>query len=243
VVSDSLAQHLWPGQDPIGKRLGSADPAHRDWLEVVGVVEEIHFKFNPNPGTHWQIYRPMAQTGGNYFAVVVRTSVPPETVGKALQEAVRRVDPDQAIYGVISVDQMLESFSRGSSLMTNGLLVMAISGLLLSTLGLYAVVGSLVSERTNEIGVRMALGAATVDVVGMILRQGARLALLGIALGVAGAWGLGRVLASAMPGIEGASLAVVPACAAFLAVVTLLACWLPARRAARVDPTTALRAE
>ena len=243
IVDDSLAEHLWPGQDPIGQRLGGPDPKHRDWLQVVGVVEEIHFKFNPNPGTHWQIYRPMAQTGGNYFAVVVRTSVPPETIGTALREAVRRVDPDQAVYEVISVDQMLEGFTRGSTLMTYGLLVMAISGLLLSTLGLYAVVAGLVSERTNEIGIRMALGAEAGAVVGMIVRQGARLALLGIVLGVAGAWGLRRVLASSMPGMDGGGFYVVPVCAALLAATTLLACWLPARRAALIDPTKALRAE
>jgi len=243
IVSDSLAQHLWPGASPLGRRIGGPDPAHRDWMEVVGVVPEIQFKFNPNPATHWQIYRPMAQTGGNYFAIVVRTSVPPDTLAEPLRQAVRRVDPDQAVYSVASVDQELENFTRGSSVMTNGLTVMALAGLLLSTLGLYGVVASLVSERTNEIGVRMAMGARSGEVVWLILRQGARLALLGIALGSAGAWGAGRLIASMLAGVESQGAVVVTLCALLLGAVTLLACWLPARRAAKVDPMTALRAE
>ena len=243
IIDQPLAQHFWPGESPLGKRIGGADPSHRDWLEVVGVVNEVAFKFNPNPGTHWQIYRPMAQTGGNYFAIVARTSVAPETLAEPLRHAVFRVDPDQAISDISSVDQMLASINSSGSILTNGLLVMAISGLLLSALGLYGVIANLVVERAKEIGIRVALGAQLHEVVGLVLGQGMRLAMAGMVIGVAGAWALARLLRNFMPGMLGQDPLVVAGCSVLLVSVTLAACWLPARRAARVNPIIALRTE
>ncbi|MFI5337042.1 MAG: ADOP family duplicated permease [Opitutales bacterium] len=243
IIDDALARQFWPNENPLGKRIGSTDPAKRDWLEVVGVVNEVSFKFNPEPTSHLQVYRPMAQTGGNYFAVVARTSVAPESLVEALRQAVRRVDPDQAVYNISSVDQMLEGFSNSGRVLTNGLLVMAVSGLLLSTLGLYGVIAHLVLERTREIGIRVALGARVSEVVWLVLGQGVRLAALGVVLGMAGAWALARLFGSFMPGMLGQDPLVVAACSVLLFGVALLACWLPAQRAAKVDPITALRAE
>ncbi|HXP60297.1 MAG TPA: FtsX-like permease family protein, partial [Dongiaceae bacterium] len=214
-----------------------------DWLEVVGVVNDVSFPFDNDTGPHLQIYRPMAQTGGNYFSVVLRTSVAPESLTAALHQAVSRVDPDLAVYQVSSVDQSLESMNDWNSILTNGVLAMAISGLLLSTLGLYGVIAQLVAERTAEIGIRAALGARLRDIVLLILGQGVRLAAIGLFLGIAGACVLARLLSAFVPGVSGQDPLVVAGSSALLACVALLASWIPARRAAKVDPAETLRAE
>ena len=243
VINQTLAQKFWPNGNPLGKRIGGADPAKRDWMEVVGVVNDVSFPFDSNTAAHLQIYRPMAQTGGNYFSVVLRTSVAPDSVADALHRAVARVDPDLAVYQVASIDHSLESIRRWNNLLANGILAMAISGLLVSTLGLYGVISQLVVERTAEIGIRVALGAQLRDIALLILGQGVRLAATGLVLGIAGAFALARLLASFMPGILGQDPLVVAASSALLVSVALLACWIPARRAARVDPAETLRAE
>lgn len=243
IVNQTLARQLWPHESPLGQRIGGPDPTHRDWLEVVGVVNEVGFNFIPLPRTHLQIYRPIAQTGGNYFSVVARTSVAPESLVGALRRAVSRVDPDQAVSRVVSAEQVLALGGSEFGILISGLLTMAVSGLLLSALGLYGVIAQLVVERTTEIGIRIALGARLRSVVWLVLRQGLRLAVVGMLLGLAGAWALARLLGSFMPGIVGQDPLVVAGCSLLLFGVTLLACWLPARRAARVDPMVALRAE
>ena len=243
IINRTLALQFWPNENPLGKRISGPDPAHRDWMEVVGVVNEVGFNLIPSPRTHLQIYRPIAQTGGNYFSVVARTSVAPESLVDALRQAVSRVDPDQAVYRVASAEQMLALGGADNDILTNSLLVMAVSGLLLSALGLYGVIANLVVERTSEIGIRVALGARLRNVVWLVLSQGVRLAALGVILGLAGAWALARLLGRFMPGILGQDPLVVVGCSLLLFCVTLLACWLPARRAAQVDPMEALRAE
>ncbi|MBI2516836.1 MAG: ABC transporter permease [Opitutae bacterium] len=242
IVNQTLAQQLWPGENPLGKRLGGPDPAKREWLEVVGVVNEVSYSLNPNPPTHLQIYRPMAQTGGNYFALAAYTSVAPETLADELRRAVSRVDPDLAAYEVTSLEQQLEQSGAGTAVILNGLLVMAGTGLLLSAIGIYGVIANLVIERTNEIGIRIALGAQLRDAVWLVLRQGLRLAVVGVLLGAAGATALAGVLGRFIPGMQQDPL-VVAGGALLLVSVMLLACWLPARRAARVDPIVALKAE
>jgi|CZKI01.1.fsa_nt_gi putative ABC transport system permease protein len=243
IVDRTLAQQFWPNENALGKRIGGSDPLKRDWMEVVGVVDEVSFRLDPTPWTHLQIYRPIAQTGGNYFYVFAHTSVAPESLADALRRAVRRADPDQAVYRVASSEQIVAHNGDGNALLTNSLLFMAVSGLLLSSLGLYGVIANLVAERTAEIGIRIALGAKLRGVVWLVLSQGARLAAIGVLLGLSGAWALARVLGSLTPGHVSQYPQVVAECSLLLFTVALLACWLPARRAARVDPIQALRAE
>jgi len=243
IIDEALAQQFWPNENPLGKRIGGADPAHRDWMEVVGVVNDVSFPFDADSKPHLQIYRPMAQTGGSYFSVVLRTSVAPASLIDALHQAVSQVDPDLAVYQVSSVDQSLEQMSDWNNILTDGILVMAVSGLLLSTLGLYGVIAHLVAERTTEIGIRAALGAQLRDIVLLILGQGVRLTAIGMLLGIAGACALARLLSGFIPGVLGQDPLVVAGSSALLACVALLASWIPARRAARVDPAETLRAE
>jgi predicted permease len=243
IVDRTLAQQFWPSESALGKRIGGSDPLKRDWMEVVGVVDEVSFRLDPAPWTHLQIYRPIAQTGGNYFYVFAHTSVAPESLADALRRAVSRSDPDQAVYRVASGEQIVAHNGDGNALLTNSLLFMAVSGLLLSSLGLYGVIANLVAERTAEIGIRIALGAKLRSVVWLVLSQGARLAAIGVILGLSGAWALARVLGSLIPGQVSQYPLVVAECSLLLFSVALLACWLPARRAARVDPIQSLRAE
>jgi ABC-type antimicrobial peptide transport system permease subunit len=144
---------------------------------------------------------------------------------------------------VASGEQIVAHNGDGNALLTNSLLFMAVSGLLLSSLGLYGVIANLVAERTAEIGIRIALGAKLRSVVWLVLSQGARLAAIGVILGLSGAWALARVLGSLIPGQVSQYPLVVAECSLLLFSVALLACWLPARRAARVDPIQSLRAE
>lgn len=242
IVNQTLAQQLWPNENPIGKRLGSSDPAKRDWMEIVGVVNDVGFLMNPNPPTKFQIYRPMAQTGGNYFAVVAHTSVPAHTLADELRRAVERVDPDLAAYQVASIEQLVETSGSGTALIVNGIIFMAVASLLLSAIGIYGLVSNLVVERTREIGIRIALGARLRTVVWMVLRHGLRLAAIGIVGGSLGAVALAAILGTIMPGIR-QDPPIVGGGAVMLFGIMLVACWLPARRAARVDPMVALRAE
>ncbi len=243
IVDRTLAQQFWPNESALGKRIGGPDPLKRDWMEVVGVVDEVSFRLDPNPWTHLQIYRPIAQTGGNYFYVFSQTSVAPESLADALRRAVSRVDPDQAVYRVASGEQIVAHNGEGDTLLTNSLTFMAVSGLLLSSLGLYGVIANLVVERTSEIGIRIALGANLRSVIWLVLSQGARLAAFGVLLGLSGAWALARVLGSLIPGSVGQYPLVVAECSLLLFSIALLASWIPARRAARVDPIQSLRAE
>jgi ABC-type antimicrobial peptide transport system permease subunit len=190
-----------------------------------------------------QLYLPLAQTGGNYLYLAVRTSVAPETLAEPMRQAVSRVDPDLAIYQVSSAEQVAARSGDSDAILTSSLVFMAVSGLLLSALGLYGVIANAVAERTSEIGIRIALGAQLRDVVWLVLGQGVQLAVLGLAAGLAGAWALARIFGAFMPGVIGQDPLVIAGCSFLLFGVTLLACWLPARRAARVNPVMALRAD
>src|SRR5208283_5863212 len=221
----------------------AVDSDQREWLEVVGVVSEIGFETEANSGGAMQYYRPIRQVGGNYFSIAARTTLAPEAIKDLLPKAVFRVDPEQAIYNLTTADQAFEDYNRANHTFASGLAVLGVSGLLLSALGLYGVISNLVVERTPEIGIRIAMGASFTQVVWAVMRQGARLAAVGIPIGLFGAWGMVRVLSANMPGSARTDPLMLASSTALVMAVTLLACWLPARRAARMEPMTALRAE
>jgi ABC-type antimicrobial peptide transport system permease subunit len=243
IVNETMARKLWPHQDPVGRRICAVDSDQREWLEVVGVVSEIGFQTEVNSGGAMQYYRPIRQVGGNYFSIAARTTLAPEAMKDLLPKAVFRVDPEQAIYNLTTADQAFEDYNRANHTFASGLAVLGVSGLLLSALGLYGVISNLVVERTPEIGIRIAMGASFTQVVWAVMRQGARLAAVGIPIGLFGAWGVVQLLASKVPGSAKTDSLMLASSAALVLAVTFLACWLPARRAARMEPMTALRAE
>ena len=236
IVNEALARTYWPGESAIGKRIGFPD----NWLEIVGVVNDVRFPSNPGePSTGFQTYRSLAQESQSSLTVAVRGNVSAATLRRTIAE----LDPDlplsQAGMVRAMVDQTLGQAALGGWLLGG----FAGLGLLLAALGIYGVMAGFVSQRTNEIGVRMALGAQIHDVLGLILGRGLKLTLLGTGFGLVGAFGLTRTLRAIAPGLEANSPMVLVMVAALLAGVSLVACWLPARRATKVDPMEALRSE
>ncbi len=249
VVSEEFVRESWPGEDPIGKRVRRVRTGEKGpWMTVVGVVAEVkedRFWFRIDRPV-W--YLPYAQQTFPLpvsipLNLVVRTAGDPSLVAKAVREAVHSTDPSQPVAGAMP---MVESLSdvliteRFSAVVMGAL---AGLGLLLAALGLYGVMAYTVSLRTGEIGLRMALGARPRDVFGLVLGRGIALALGGLAVGLGAAWALTRLLSSTLYQVDATDPAIFLAVALALGAIALLACYLPARRAARVDPMIALRIE
>jgi predicted permease len=249
VVSEELVRQAWPGEDPLGKRVrrlrsGVAGP----WMSVVGVVKDVkEDRFGARIDRPvW--YMPYAQHTFPLpvslpLNLVVRTGGHPGAVAAAVRAAIHALDPHQP---VASVMPMLEHLAdvlipeRFSAVLMTAL---ATLGLLLAALGLYGVMAYSVSQRSGEIGLRMALGARPRDVLLMVAGQGLPVVAVGLGIGIAGAWTLARLLASALYQVSPRDPATFTAVTLVLSVVALLACWLPARRATRISPLAALRSE
>src|SRR6266513_2456363 len=245
VISEELARQGWPGEDPLGKRTKRVrGDQNFPWMTVIGVVKDVKedlFNYRVNRAV-W--YVPYAQLENNFpVNLVVRTSSDPASVTTAVREAVHGIDPDQPISNVMTMDENLSGVlvtERFSAILMS---ILAAAGLLLAALGLYGVMAYSVSQRTAEIGVRVALGAQRIHVLQLILTQGAKLTLLGVAIGLAAAWGLTRLLAGLLFEVNATDPATFLSISLLLVSIALIACFLPARRALRVDPIIALRAE
>jgi len=244
VVNESTARRLWPRESPIGKRLGGPDPESPSWAEVVGVVGDVGYPANLGESdTPLQVYLALVQQPSNSFSIVLRTSVAPDSLAPTLRRAVAEIDPDLPVFEVATPREQTRRILANFSLAGAMLGGFAFLGLLLAALGIYGVIAGVVVQRTSEFGIRVAIGAQVRDILWLVLGRGLRLALWGTAFGLAGAFALSRVLAAAVPSLHSNSTATVLSVSAFLIAVALLACWLPARRAARIDPAVALRYE
>jgi putative ABC transport system permease protein len=237
VVNEALARLLWPREDPIGKRLPLFDN-----LTVVGVVGNTRHE-GLSQDTEAEVYVPYLQTPNNSMQLAVRTAAGPDSMVSAVRTAVRDIDPDQPLYHVATLQQVLsESVApRRFNMLLLG--IFAGIALTLATVGIYGVTAFSVTQRTHEIGIRMALGAKRSDVLGMVVRQGLKLALIGVVIGVVGALVLTRFLSSLLFGVKPADPLTFVAVSLILSAAALLACYIPARRAMRVDPMVALRHE
>jgi putative ABC transport system permease protein len=244
VVDEQMVRRFWPNENPIGKRLafGAAEGEETEWMEVVGVVGHVRQQ-GLDDDAHVQLYLPYRQQGGGGMAVMVRTSGDPLRAVPLVRAAVQAVDRDQPISQVRTMDEILTNSVGRRRLTTVLLAVFAGFALMLACVGLYGVTAYAVTQRTREIGVRMALGAAGPQVVGAFVRDGLRLVAVGLAVGLVGALGAGRLIASQLYDVRPGDPATLAVTAATLAVVAVLASYLPARRATRVDPMTALRSE
>ena len=242
VVNEALARRFWPRENAVGKRLRMKD---RDELaEIIGVVGDVQMAANlGSPQTRFQVYRPLIQFPPRYQAIILRTSVPPESVNESVRRVVATLDPDLPVAGGSSVRTAIDRSLDNVNLIIANLAIFAGMGLLIAVVGLYGVIAHLTAQRTRDIGVRIALGAGYGAVVSMILRQGTLLFGLGMALGLPGYVAVQILLGRTMPSMPFPGYWLAAAILAVLGVATLVASYLPAHRAARTDPLIALRAE
>jgi len=243
IINDALARRIWPGEDPLGKRLKRGLPENdTPWLEVVGVVADVKV-YGFELITPMQTYVPLAQLPPPSFWLTVRTAGDPLQSVAAVERAIHSIDKDLPVFAIRSMDQLLGS-SRAQRLLTLVLLVsFAALALLLAAVGIYGVISYSVKQRTRELGIRMALGAQRGDVLKLILTQGLKLTIIGVVIGLGAAFALTRWMESLLFGVRPTDPLTFAAIVIVLLSVALLACWLPARRATKVDPLVALRSE
>jgi len=243
VVNEALAAAIWPGEDPIGRRVKQGWPERPGiWREVVGVIRNVRFEGITERMT-LQVYMPYAQNASSDIAVLVRTAVTPGSVRPTIEAVLASISGDMPVSAVRTMDDVLRTSIARQRMALLVLGVFAAIALILAGSGLYGLVTHSVTERTHEIGVRMALGAAAGDVVRIVVRQGLAMTALGIAIGVAGAAGLSETLRGLVFGVEPIDPITFGGVVTMLILVSMLACWIPAWRATRIAPVTALRSE
>jgi putative ABC transport system permease protein len=242
IINETLARKEFGSQNPVGQQLNFGDSKKSDLWEVVGVVSDIH-DFGLEEKVRGNVFRPFAQITLPVVAFVVRTSGRPSSLTSGVEQAIWSVEKDQPIYKIIGVDQLANEslgLRRVSSILLGAFSALA---LLLAGLGIYGVTAFSVAQRTHEIGVRMALGAQPDSVLKMVMGSGMKIVLAGMAIGLAGAFALARVVASLLYGVKPTDVVTFIFTSLLLAFIALVACYVPARRAMRIDPLAAIRYE
>jgi predicted permease len=243
IVNETMARHFWPREDPIGKRFSLTSDAG-PFVEIVGVVRDGKYRVlaeDPQP----YFYVPLTQHFTVQRTLQIRSSMPPESLATIVQHVIQALDANDPIEEIQTMKESLGGtlgyfiFRLGASLAA----AMGLLGLLLAIVGVYGVISYAAAQRTQELGVRMALGASPRQILALLLRQGARLVAAGLLFGLAGAWALTRAMSNMLVGVSPGDPLTYVSVAALLSFITLLACWIPARRAMRVDPMVALRYE
>ncbi|MGH9855702.1 MAG: ABC transporter permease, partial [Blastocatellia bacterium] len=238
LLSESLARRLFPNEDPLGKRLSVAGLG----ATVVGVVNDIRYT-GLDGEVEQAVYLSYRQLPRSGMALVLRGAAAPSSLAPALRNAVREIDPALPVYDVMTMNERLSNSvaaRRFNLLLLGGFAALA---LLLAGVGVYGVISYVVTQRTREIGIRMALGAQAADVARLFIKQGMALVMLGVALGSLGAFALTRVMKSLLFDVSANDPLTFASVAVLLSLIALLACYLPARRAARIDPLASLRRE
>jgi predicted permease len=241
IVNHRMAQMLWPGESAVGKRIFIGSDS-RDPLEVVGVVKTGKYRAlaeDPKPF----FYYALSQRRPGSMALVTRASVDPRSLVSAIRSEVQALDRRVPIFGVKTMDDHKTYALWAPNMAASFSLAFGVVAILLSAVGLYSVMAYVVSQRTREVGIRMALGANHADVMKLITRQGMRLAVIGVGIGLLMALALAQVLSSLLIGVSGYDVTTFILVPTLLGAVALLACYLPARRATKVDPLVALRYE
>jgi putative ABC transport system permease protein len=251
VVSESVAARFWPGEEAVGKRLVRQAATGFEALTVVGVAADAKHRqrYNPEAGASWafqpqlDIYLPYAQRPNQLLVVALRTRGAGSDVLPAFRQSVLSLDPNMTVYDVGTVEERLDEQSGTLSAVATLMTVYSAVALFLAALGIYGVLAQTVAQRTHEIGIRMALGAQARDILRLVVGQGMWMTLSGVGVGLLAALALSRLLASLLFGVTATDPLTFAAAPLVLAAVALLASYLPARRATKVDPMVALRHE
>jgi predicted permease len=247
LVNSTLAKKFFPDADPIGKRfmfgrMSQKDKSKWKWITIVGVVGDTKLYGLANPA-RLEVYVSCLQYPSNGMHLVVRSGVDPAAMTSAIRGVVASIDKDQPIFDISTMNEVVTNSvsTRRITLVLLGLF--SALALILASIGIYGVISYSVAQRTHEIGIRMALGAHQFDVLRMVLGQGAKIALIGIGIGIVAAFGLTRLMASLLFSVRAFDPITFAGVAILLTVIALAACYIPARRAMRVDPMVALRYE
>jgi putative ABC transport system permease protein len=244
LINQTMAKQLWPNQDPIGKRIRFPDNDQNPlrWRTIVGVVSDVsQYALDRRPPM--QMYLPHEQFPTSFNTIVVKTTNKPEEMFGAVRDAILSVDGDQAVYNVATLEELQSNSIVLRSFFMLLLITFAVLALMLAVVGIYGVMSYAVTQRTQEIGIRMALGAGAGDVLKLILRNGLALTASGVVIGLGGAFVLTRLLAVLLFGVQPTDALTFATVSLTLVIAALVACYLPARRAAKVDPLVALRYE
>jgi predicted permease len=242
IVTEAMARRAWPGRDPVGRRfkLGARD-SDRPWYTVVGVVGDMR-RQGPEREPIPQIFEPLAQNAPGGVDVFIRTSSDdPLAMAPALRAAVHRVEKDVPLYGVTTLEAQMGLYLAQRRFQTSLLTGFSLVALLMAAVGIYGLIHYSVAARTQEIGLRVAVGAQTGDIFRMMIAEGLKLSLAGLALGLVAAWWIGRAGSSLLYGVTGTDPLTFAAVSLLLTGVAVAACYFPARRAAAIDPLVTLR--
>ncbi len=244
LINEKMARDLWPNEDPIGKRIRFAggDENKQPWRTIVGVVNNVsQYALDKSPPM--QIYVPHSQFPTSMNTIVVKATSDPAVITAAVKNQITSVDKDQAVFNVTTLEQLQGDSILLRKFIMSLLAVFAVIALILAAVGIYGVMSFVVTQRTQEIGIRMALGAQTSDVLKLIVRNGVVLAVIGVSVGLAASLLLTRLMEKLLFGVTATDAGTFVGVTAGLIAVVLLACYVPARRATKVDPLVALRYE
>ena len=244
LINKTMAEQLWPNQNPIGKRIAfpSDSASSQPWRTVVGVVSDV-LQYGLDQKAPMQFYVPHSQFATSLNTIVVKTESNPAAMTNAVRREILAIDKDQAVFNVTTLEQLLSDSILSRRFFMMLLMVFAALALTLAAIGIYGVMSYVASQRTHEIGIRMALGAQGKDVLKLIIGNGMSLALIGVALGLAGAFALTRVMAGLLFGVTTTDALTYISVSLGLIAIALLACYIPARRATKIEPLVALRYE
>jgi putative ABC transport system permease protein len=242
IVNNNFAARFWPETDPVGKRLRLVRGSNpQPWLTVIGVAPDIADNNNSNPNPI--LYLPHRQEPRGSMAIAARTRVPPGSLGEVFRREVQALDPNLPVFRMRTLDEQISLAHWPYRIFGSLFAIFAAVALLLASLGLYAVIAHSVSQRTKEIGVRLALGASSAHILRMVFRQGLVQVTIGLVLGLAGAFAVTRVISGLLVQVTPTDPLTFASVSLVLMTAALLGCAIPARRALRVDPVEALRNE
>ncbi len=243
IVNDALARRLWPGRDPIGRRVNLGRDSDRLWFTVVGVVADMRRQGLENEPVP-QLFEPLAQGPSRHVTVLVRTSTSdPLKMAGALEAAVHQMERHALLYHVTTLESRLDAFLNQRRFQTTLLIGFSVVALLMAAIGIYGLIQYSVATRTQEIGIRMAVGAQTAEIFRMLIGEGLKLSLAGLGLGLVGALWLSRAGSSLLFGVTATDPLTFITVSLLLTAVAAAACFFPARRGTKVDPIVALRQE
>jgi len=243
IVSETAARQLWPGKDPLGQRFKWSADDTTGWKTVIGVAADVRQSINQTKREPVTIYVPHTQEPVQTLSLVVKHHGDPGSLAAAMRRTLQSHDADMPLFDVRTMNEWLRYSLWENRIYVSLMSVFAVLALVIAATGIYGVMAYTVAQRTQEIGIRMALGAARDDVMRMVVGQALRLTLFGIGIGLAGAYAITRLMASLLFGVKAADPPTFVGVTVILALSALVAAWVPADRATRVDPMVALRSE